>query len=365
LSYRMKAVSVLAISLAVALAAAPPAQASGVVYVKDTPYHHLVVMDNSLNDVRTLLLDNNFHGAMDLKNPDRIVYKYTGYFHLGFLFNPEIRNVLFVGGGCYSGPKKFLNDYNWVEVDVVEIDPEVTWVAREYFGLREDPRLRSYSLDGRVYLAQTESFYDLIIMDAYDRNYIPFHLMTQEFMLELKSHLTPNGVIVFNIITALTGEASTLFKAEYRTMKTVFPQVYVFPVSSWNLEMAQNVAVVATNSDAFYSKATLFSRAETYAHLGPPQLGEYTTHYWEAEIDVGDAPVLTDDYAPVADLLNPLSGKPYIREEAEGSMLVEGVESFQLERTTLKLDSQLLVLIVIGVTLSLAILLAGRRKPQS
>ena len=129
--------------------------------------------------------------------------------------------------------------------------------------------------------------------------------------------------------------------------------------------MAQNVEVVATNSDAFYPKDTLLSRAKTYAHLGPPQLREYTTHYWEAEIDTGDAPILTDDYAPVDDLLNPISGQPYVREEAEGSMVVEEVESFQLERTTLRLDSQLLVIIVIGVILSLTMFIAGRKKPQS
>jgi spermidine synthase len=362
LSHRMKAVSVLAILLAVALATSPPAQASGVIYMKDTPYHHLVVMDNSLTDVRTLLLDNNFHGAMDLKDPDRIVYKYMGYFHLAFLINPEIKDVLFVGGGSYFGPKKFLKDYSWITVDVVEIDPEVTLVAKEYFGLIEDPRLNIYSQDGRIFLTQSGKTYDLIVMDAYARTYIPFHMMTHEFMVELREHLNSNGIVVFNVLTSLSGEASLLFKAEYRTIKSVFPQVYVFPVSSYSTETAQNIEVVATKSDTFYSKEELISRAENYAHLGPPQLIDYASHYWETEIETAGAPIVTDDYAPLDNMLNPLTRQPYVREEAGGSVLVQNVEDFQLERLTLRLDPQFLSLIGIGLFLSLLILLAGRGK---
>ena len=83
-------------------------------------YHRLIVTDDNLSSIRTLILDNNFHSAMDLKNTERVVYLYTGLFHLGFAYNPDIIDVLFIGGGGFSGPKRFLKDYSNVKIDVVE-----------------------------------------------------------------------------------------------------------------------------------------------------------------------------------------------------------------------------------------------------
>src|SRR3989304_3838704 len=109
------------------------------VYETDTPYHHLLVADAYdpayQSTVRYLILDDNFHSAMDLRTPDRIVFAYTGYFELPFLVNPNITNVLFIGGGGFTGPKAFLEHYANVLVDVTEIDPEVTRVAEQYFNV--------------------------------------------------------------------------------------------------------------------------------------------------------------------------------------------------------------------------------------
>lgn len=111
------------------------------VYETDTPYHHLVVADAydpaHQSYVRYLILDDNLHSAMDLKNPDRTVFEYTDYFNLGFLLNPNINRVLFIGGGGFTGPKAFLTNDPNVTVDVAEIDPEVIRVAEVYFGVNE------------------------------------------------------------------------------------------------------------------------------------------------------------------------------------------------------------------------------------
>jgi len=173
--------------------------------------------------------------------------------------------------------------------------------------------------------------------------------MTFEFMKELKSHLTSNGVVIFNVITSLSGETSALFKAEYKTVKSTFPNVYVFPVSTENQNIVQNVEIVATNSDTFYSKSTLLNRVERYDSLGPPKFSEYVATYWEVGVDTADSYILTDDYAPVENLLNPMTGQPYIIEEAEGQILMEGTESFQFNRTDLRFDLNSFALIAIGV----------------
>jgi len=367
LTNRMRAVVIIVISLAIALAVSEPVQAGGVIYEKDTPYHRLVVMDNSLTGVRTLILDNNFHSAMDLNNPDRIVYTYTGYFHLGFLFNPEIRNVLFIGGGGFSGPKRFLKDYNWITVDVVEIDPEVIQVAKEYFGVRNQERLNIYNEDGRMYLVNSNKKYDLIVLDAYARTYIPFHLLTLEFFNEVERDLTPNGVVVSNVISSLTGRTADLFKADYKTLSQVFPNVYVFPVSDVGSGLAQNIIVVATKTNMFYSKATLLETAKNTDYLKIPQISGYIEHYQETKIEAPDVRILTDDYAPVENLINPLTGQPFVREEDQGSVIVEDTEIPNPWRGIAAIAPQSTFVIAIGIGLGAIILLTdkNRRKKRS
>lgn len=366
LTNRMRAVVIVVISLAIALAVSEPVQAGGVIYEKDTPYHHLVVKDNSLTGIRTLILDNNFHSAMDLRNPYRIVYTYTGYFHLGFLFNHEIRNVLFIGGGGFSGPKRFLKDYDWITVDVVEIDPEVIRVAKEYFGVMDEERLNIYNEDGRMYLVNSNKKYDLIVLDAYARTYIPFHLLTLEFFSEVEKDLTPNGVVVSNVISSLTGRTADIFKAEYKTLSQVFPNAHVFPVSDIGSGFAQNIIIVATKTSMLYSKATLMETAENVSYLKIPQISDYIEHYWETKIETSEVRILTDDYAPVENLINPLTGQPFVREEDQGSVIVKATETPNPWRGIAAITPQSTFAMVIGICLGSIIILADkyRRKKQ-
>src|ERR671917_1355357 len=106
------------------------------VYEKETLYSHLDVID--YGNIRTLYLDGNIHSQMYKDKPEELVNTYTKYFHLGFVFNPNAKDVLFVGGGGFSGPKNFLSMYSDVRIDVVEIDPDVIGAARDYFNLHVD-----------------------------------------------------------------------------------------------------------------------------------------------------------------------------------------------------------------------------------
>jgi len=91
-----------------------------------------------------------------------------------------------------------------------------------------------------------------------------------------------------------------------------------------------------------------------------PEISEYVEHYWEGGIDVSDVPVLTDDYAPVENLMNPMTGQPHVREEEGGSVLVEPPEVFMLERSTLTLDARSLFIIAIGICIGLSIVMGSR-----
>lgn len=282
------------------------------VYETDTPYHHLLVADafdpGSSSTVRYLILDDNFHSAMDLKDPDRTVFSYTGYFELPFLVKPNITRVLFIGGGGFTGPKAFLAHYPAALVDVAEIDPEVIRVAEEYFKVDPAiPRLRIYNSDGRLFLQQSDQTYDLIVLDAYSRSYVPFHLMTLEFFKLLAEHLSSDGFVVSNLIARISGDSSELLKAEAKTMNAVFPNIYLFPTKGSAYPDLQNIEVLATARPARLTGAD-FVRLATASSLSKNQLLEDVSNFYALPTD--DGPVLTDNFAPVDTLLSPITGTP-------------------------------------------------------
>lgn len=280
------------------------------IYETDTPYHHLIVADAYdpvyQSTVRYLILDDNLHSAMDLNNPNRTVFEYTDYFNLGFLLSSNITRVLFIGGGGFTGPKAFLNDYPNVTVYVAEIDPEVIRVAEEYFSVNaSNPRLHIYSEDGRILLQENSQKYDLMVLDAYSKSYVPFHLMTTEFFEEVASHLTSGGSVISNLIARTSGDQAQLLMAEVRTMSTVFPNVYVFPVRGVDYQDPQNVIIVGTLLPNHLTKVDFTNLA---ANTATPKIpANYVENYFT--LDTSKAPVLTDDYAPVENLLNPLTGQ--------------------------------------------------------
>ncbi len=146
---------------------------------KVTPYIHLLVKE--ADGVRTLFLNGMADSAMYLNDSAKLVFPYTRYFALGWAFKTNISRVLFIGGGGFSRPKKFLRDLPVERVDVVEVDPDVIDVAKRYFEVESYSKINIYNQDGRTYLAKTKKTYYLIILDTYTKTYVPFHLMTVEF----------------------------------------------------------------------------------------------------------------------------------------------------------------------------------------
>jgi spermidine synthase len=283
------------------------------VYETDTPYHHLVVADyydpSAQSTIRILIMDDNLHSAMDLQNPNRTVFPYTDYFNLGFLLNPKISRVLFIGGGGFTGPKQFLRDYPNVSVDVVEIDPGVTTIAEQYFAVNaNNPRLHIYTNDGRIFLQQSDQLYDLIVLDAYSRSYVPFHLMTTEFFKLVSTHLRINGVVISNLISGITSVNDQLLTAEVNTMHRVFSNVYTFAVEGTSFTDAQNVEILGTNLSEHLNETVFEQLASSNQVVKTPEMSYYVTNYFV--LQPSDSPILTDDYAPVENLISPINGQP-------------------------------------------------------
>jgi spermidine synthase len=97
-----------------------------------------------------------------------------------------------------------LKKYPQATIDVIEIDPKVTELAKKYFNLKENPRLTIYHEDGRVYLNKVQKKYDAIFGDAFGSFYsIPYQLTTIETVQKKFDILNNNGVVVLNIISSI------------------------------------------------------------------------------------------------------------------------------------------------------------------
>lgn len=296
------------------------------VYETDTPYHHLLVVDaydpTYQSTVRYLIMDDNFHSAIDLNHPNRTVFAYTEYFHIPFLLNPSISKVLFIGGGGFTGPESFLRLYPNITVDVVEIDPEVIRVAEQYFGVDPaNPRLHIYNEDGRIFLQQTNQKYDLVILDAYSKSYVPFHLMTLEFFKLLADHLTVNGTVISNLIASISGSGSQLLGAEINTMRSVFPNVCAFATEGATYADVQNIIILDSLSARALTEVDFQQLATASNASGAPLLGDVSNFF---VMPPNNAPVLTDNFAPVDTLLNPMTGQPL--SEQDSGIYIQEVE---------------------------------------
>jgi spermidine synthase len=276
-----------------------------VVFQEDTRYHHLAVVDDDSGS-RYLRFDNSFQSGMYLDRPFDTRFAYSDYFNLGLAYNPDAANMLFVGLGGASGPKRLWRDFPQLELHAVEIDPVVVDVARRYFELPQDPRLEVTVEDGRRFLTRTDEQYDVIALDAYFSDSIPFHLTTREFIELVKERLAPGGVVVANVIGSLEGPGSRLMRSFVRTYRTAFPTVAVHPVieegDGGSLTDLRNLMVIATEGP-LPSEEFLAERWRELAPATAPDLERPIRDRYDKQIRTGDVPILTDDYAPTDSLL--------------------------------------------------------------
>ena len=287
------------------------------VYQKDTLFSHLDVVE--FGDNRSLYLDGMRHSSMSLIDPLDLVIDYTEYFHLGMLFNPTFTDVLFVGGGGFTGPKNFLALYPETKIDVIEIDSDVIDVAKQYFNLEANSRLNVFNADARQHLSTFEKKYDLIILDAYASTYVPYHLLTHEFYQLIEKRLEPDGILISNFIGSIEGNKSPLVRSAYKTMVETFPVSYVFPTEEKPTN-SQNIMIVASNQPYEYDRLLLLEKAKNSPADYLVDELNFEHHFYSKVVDTSDVPFLTDQFNPSEVLINPKTGKNYDEFSQEGKI---------------------------------------------
>jgi spermidine synthase len=281
-----------------------PARAA-VIFERISQYHHILVLDDG--DLRTLSFNGSWETKMSISHPLTGHFEYTEYFQMPWLWNTNIHRVLMAGLGGGSTQRAWQHYYTNVLVDTVEIDPVVVSVAHQYFGVTESSNLVIHTNDARVFLRRSTNNYDVILMDAYATTQygssLPKHLTTKEFFEIANQRLGTNGVLAYNVIGQIRGQRANIIGALYRTLKEVFPQVYLFPVPV----ESQNVVMIATKSPERYDADRMAQRADFLVRSGIVTLPTFSLRlksFWDGvPPTAATSPVLTDDYAPIESLL--------------------------------------------------------------
>ncbi len=276
-----------------------------VVHTEDSQYHRIAVVDDDTS--RYLRFDSSFQSGMYLNDPYKTRFGYSDYLQLPIAYKPQTKRILYIGLGGGSAPKRTWRDFPGVQIDAVELDPAVVSAAYRYFELPRDPRLKVVVEDGRRYIADNEGPWDVIVVDAFYSDSIPFHLATREFLELARARLAPGGHVVTNIIGAVRGPDSRLFRSMLRTYRAVFPTVAIHPVldaGGNDLEAIRNVILVSGDGAA-PSKEFLLERWREVRGRAPgaPDLADAIRGRVDADVSTADVPILTDDYAPTDALL--------------------------------------------------------------
>jgi spermidine synthase len=227
----------------------------------------------------------------NLEDPDDLPLRYSQVMTAAsLLYTAEPKRILMIGLGGGSISTYFGRAMPDVHIDTVELDQRVIDVAKQYFALRETPRVRYFAADGRVFLTRSKEQYDLILLDAYRGGYVPFHLLTREFYTLVKNRLTPGGAAAFNV-----HDGTKLYHSTARTLGEAFPVLDLYPSGIGEV-------IMTVTADPNFNRELLSARAaalqDRYNFRFPlPDVLKRRMTDPQREARGGD--VITDDFAPV------------------------------------------------------------------
>jgi spermidine synthase len=265
-------------------------------YDRESKYYRIRVIDYPAEGRRCLHFSRSrgIQSSMILAEPDQLDLRYSKSTIAALALHPAPKDVLLVGLGGASIPKFIQKQFPDIKLDIVEIDADVVKVCQNFFEFKGTPNTRVIVMDGRMYLKRAPKKYDVILLDAYATDRIPFHLTTQEFVQLAKACLKPGGLVASNLWEQAVNR---FYLAELRTYQATFPQVYLCKSGD-----SGNFIVFGTLDEKEVTKDEWAKRAEALAagkNLGfdLPALvrDEYeclTTR------QIAEKP-LTDDMAPV------------------------------------------------------------------
>ena len=291
---RIRAAGALGAALAVLAPSFAPAAVRGerVLHQERSLYRNMYVTENG--DERCLMFrarrGAGRESCMYLSNPDKFVFEYASMMLSAQYLKPNPRSILIIGQGGGTLPSALQELLPNTKIDVVELDAAVDRVARRYFGFKVTPNTRVFIEDGRVFvkrMGRQKAQYDIVMLDAFESDYIPEHMLTQEFLREVRAIMAPGGVLAAN-----TWSTSGLYDHESVTYASVFGSFY-------NLKMGNRI--ILTRLGGLPPMSEIRANAQGWeARLAPRGATQnFVLPMMSTRVDWNtSARVLTDQYSP-------------------------------------------------------------------
>lgn len=265
-------------------------------YYAKSLYRNILVYED--DGVRCMKFGRNAPGrqsCIQLSDHDKLLFDYTKMLMAALYLNPEPKRILIVGLGGGTLPSALHKLFPACQIDAVEIDPAIVEVAKRFFYFSPTDKTHVYEEDGRVFVKRAlrkELKYDLVMLDAFDHEYIPEHMLTREFLQEVRGILSEKGVLAAN-----TFSSSRLYSHESATYYSVFGDFY---------NLKKNNRVILLRKGGLPSMVEISNNAHLLEEkLRPFGTGsEWLLPLFQVDKDWAlDARILTDQYSP-SNLLN-------------------------------------------------------------
>ena len=190
-----------------------------ILFSKQSPYQYIEVIEVA-GMGRMLIHD----GIVMLSERDEFVY-HEMLAHVPFYTHPKAKKVLIIGGGDGGTAREVLKHENVTECHLVEIDKMVVDVAKRFFPnlatCFQDPRLKLHFQDGMQFVKETKERFDIVLVDSTDPLGPAKVLYSSEFYAQVKSVLSPDGVMVLQSQNAFLD--LEVQKMILQTLKKSFP----------------------------------------------------------------------------------------------------------------------------------------------
>jgi spermidine synthase len=261
----------------------------------ETAYHCAIVEVDLFNDSgRTLLLDRVRNSYVDLELPTYLEFRYIRLMVdiIETESPPGALNVVSIGGGGFTLPGYIEHTRPNGQNTVLEIDPKLVEIGREELALTEE--IEVVVDDARISLRRlADDHANVVIGDAYSGASVPWHLTTIEFTEQIERVLSPGGTYTINVIDY--GNLDFI-RAESATLREVFPYVALFAPPDYLAGVAGGNFVLVASAEPIDIAAIenrIAARGGTELGIDGDELTEF----------IAGAPILTDDFAPVDQML--------------------------------------------------------------
>jgi len=186
------------------------------------------------------------------QSPSKLVFDYTKMVLAPLFINPNPQKILIIGLGGGSVPRALNKILPNAYVDVVEIDPEISVIAKKYFEFKESEKVKLHIQDGFEFVKNSKpDNYDIVIIDAFTDDYVPKSFLTKEFVSNIHKILTNDGIVAVNTFSIRNSN----YKLESKLYNQVFGEF---------INLNSGCRVIIASKNELPDKAKIKENAENW-----------------------------------------------------------------------------------------------------